>query len=277
LLASSPRPARPWLAALLSLAFPGLGHLYVWQLQAAAIAWVCAAAAGALVVLAFVAAPHVLLLLLAIAAFVLTYGAVIVHAWRNARASGGVNRPSRLMLLALLGAFWMGSSYVSTSLQGWLRRNVMVAYRIPANSMEPTIVIGDFIVVDPRIRRPLEHDEIVAYRVATGSHLKRAVGLAGDTLSMRDGQLHRNGVAVEEPYAINLDSLGNPALATWGPVVVPEARLFVLGDNRNNSFDSRQLGFIDEHNVLGRPLRIYFSRDPETGDVRWRRIGRRFE
>ena len=233
------------------------------------------AAAGALLVLAFVAAPHALLLL-AIAAFVLTYGAVILHAWRSARASGGFNRPSRPMLLVLLAVFWIGSSFVSTSLQGWLRRNVMVAYRIPANSMQPTILVGDFIVVDPRLRRPLEHDEIVAYRLAMGSHLKRVVGLAGDTLSMRDGLLYRNGVAVEEPYASAADTLANPVFSTWGPVIVPEARLFVIGDNRSNSLDSRHVGFIEEHNVIGRPLRIYFSRDPETGDVRWRRIGQRF-
>jgi len=275
--ALSPRPARPWVAALLSVVFPGLGHFYVWQLRSAAIAWVCVAAAGGLLIWAFIGAPHLIVLALAVTAFLLTYAAVVVHAWRSARASGGFNRPHRLMLLVLLGVFWVGSSYVSHSLQGWLRGNVMVAYRIPSDSMKPTILAGDWILVAPRLRRPLEHDEVVAYRLAMGSHLKRIAGLAGDTLAMRNGQLYRNGAAVVEPYATAVDSLVNPVFATWGPVIVPEARLFVMGDNRNNSLDSRHVGFIEEHDAIGRPLRIYFSRDPETGDVRWSRIGQRFD
>jgi len=276
LLAPAVRPARPWVAAVLSVLFPGLGHLYVWQPRSAAIAWICVAAASAVVVLAFVAAPHVSVIGLAIAALAVTYGAAVVHAWRSAQRSRGRERPARSVLLVLLAVVYVGSTIVSSALQRWVQRYVVVGFRIPADSMKPTIIAGDYLFVTPRRRPTLTHEEIVAYQWSDVRYLKRIAGLAGDTLSMRDQRLYRNGVPIEEPYAIHVDS-GRPETATWGPVVVPAERVFVMGDNRNASLDSRHMGFIEEHNVIGHALRIYFSRDPETGTIHWSRIGRRLE
>jgi signal peptidase I len=134
--------------------------------------------------------------------------------------------------------------------------------------------------------------------------LKRVVGLAGDTLSMSNGVLTRNGVAVDEPFMQLIDSSTaagedlhqgrpwqlahliptrghayRPTTRTWGPIVVPNDSLFVLGDNRDNSFDSRFWGAVSTHQVRGHPLVVYFSWDSHgigPLPIRWNRIGRRF-
>ena len=130
--------------------------------------------------------------------------------------------------------------------------------------------------------------------------------MAGDTLAMRDGILIRNGVALAEPYVSHSDPEADPvweefrwqsnflvktagaAVAyhpsrnNWGPLVVPEAHYFVLGDNRDNSLDSRYWGFVPDSLLRGRPEVVYFSFAPDsTGDfawlnhVRWTRLGER--
>jgi signal peptidase I len=68
-----------------------------------------------------------------------------------------------------------------------------------------------------------------------------------------------------------------PTVATWGPIVVPRAEYFLLGDNRGESIDSRYTGFVPDSEIVQRPVVIFFSRDPVTGHLRWGRIGERIE
>jgi signal peptidase I len=132
--------------------------------------------------------------------------------------------------------------------------------------------------------------------------VKRVVGMAGDTLAMKDNVLQRNGKPVEEPYVIRTDPTSDPelpqmrawqvkylvgkdpatyrpTLKNWGPVVVPRDSLMVMGDNRDNSYDSRYWGFLGRDRLRGRPLLIYFSYDkdgllplPFITSIRWGRI-----
>ena len=133
--------------------------------------------------------------------------------------------------------------------------------------------------------------------------VKRVVGVPGDTLAMRDGVLIRNGRVVSEPYeergsraadiahpwmAWQADYLApgasregyRPTLFNWGPLVVPPGRYFVMGDNRDDSLDSRYWGFVERGVLRGRALLIYFSYDKSAlvpfawlRTVRWERIG----
>ena len=151
---------------------------------------------------------------------------------------------------------------------------------------------GDVIVFTP----PHEPDR---------HYVKRVVGLAGDTLAMIDKNLYVNGELLSEPYARYTDSdpLGDytapsmlwqraflahsmeersyhPSRDTWGPLVVPRGRYFVLGDNRDDSEDSRFWGFVHADAITGRPLLVYYSFEPGAlgsfaylTQVRWSRIG----
>ena len=138
--------------------------------------------------------------------------------------------------------------------------------------------------------------------------VKRIVGLPGDTLEMRDAVLALNGVPVHEDYVTHDMSfsdhtdpsmrwqtpyLANPSDASgyrptrdnWGPIIVPEGKYFVLGDNRNASRDSRYWGFVNHAQIKGRAAALYFSYDarssqsgvPVLSRIRWNRIGNRVE
>jgi signal peptidase I len=160
----------------------------------------------------------------------------------------------------------------------------------------------------PAVSQPKYRDVVVFLypRDPSKDYVKRLVGLPGDTLAMENGVLIRNGARQEEPFVSHSD-LGNdpaaedfgwqrgflvrPAGATpsyhpsrnnWGPIVVPPHHYFMLGDNRDNSEDSRYWGFVADTLVRGRPIMVYYSYDPDSSSsldwltrVRWRRLGER--
>lgn len=208
------------------------------------------------------------------------------------------------------------------------------AYRIPSGSMEPTLLVGDRLFVNklrygphipftelslPGYARPRRGDIAVfvsppqdpAIRISpneiTPTLIKRVVGVAGDTLLMRHGQLLVNGAPVASPNSFVLpDSIADqaqpifawqhrielrgsrfgppiasPSLHEWGPVIVPDGTYFMMGDNRDNSVDSRYYGPVPRANLRGTPTFVYYSYDPESGldyfravtAIRWRRLG----
>jgi signal peptidase I len=142
----------------------------------------------------------------------------------------------------------------------------------------------------PKIREPKRGDVLVFDSVEEEGLkvVKRLIGVTGDTLSMTHGELYRNGQKMDEPYVLH----GNPAksedpvyrakmrqwqskhlvgrdpssydpdLQDWGPIVVPPDSLFMMGDNRDNSYDGRYWGFLPRTSVRGTPLFIYYSYDP---------------
>ena len=143
----------------------------------------------------------------------------------------------------------------------------------------------------PALREPRRGD-IVTFRSVEGDFtvVKRVVGLPGDTVAMAHGHLLRNGRPVAEPYVAHTDSLRSeapdararmrawqlphlagaagasyaPDVQDWGPLVVPPDSLFVMGDNRDDSYDSRYWGFLPRANLSGKPILIYYSFAPES-------------
>jgi signal peptidase I len=157
----------------------------------------------------------------------------------------------------------------------------------------------------PAFREP-RRDDLVIFKSVEEPRLtvvKRLVGMPGDTLSMEDDRLFVNGVAAQEPWVIRTDPLTDhedpkmrawqsrylvpgrdlstyrPTLKNWGPIIVPADSFFVMGDNRDNSYDSRYWGFLGRDRIRGRPLIIYFSYDPDgvlplplLTAIRWKRL-----
>lgn len=247
----------------------------------------------------------------------------------SARSASAPHRPvvgrGRALIMSVLPALLI---FLGT------RQLLAEAYRIPSGSMEPTLLVGDWLFVNklrlgphipftshslPGYANPKRGDVAVfisppqdpSIRITpdevTPTLVKRIVGIAADTLLMRHGQLLVNGAPVpslnafvlpdsvadvpeaifswEHPIEINGSRFGPPIAAPsiheWGPVVVPAGSYFMMGDNRDDSADSRYYGLVPRASLRGTPMFIYYSYDPDCGmgyacavsAIRWRRIG----
>ena len=175
---------------------------------------------------------------------------------------------------------------------------IVQAFQIPSESMENTLLIGDYLLVD-KFRygggslldfvmpyRPVKRGDVIVFRYPinpTQHFVKRVVGIPGDHIRLVDRKAYVNGVPLQEPYVrytslvhdvfrdefprLNLSVAGLEGswwlqmqkLVEDGQLIVPEGHYFVLGDNRDESLDSRYWGFVPRENVIGRPLLIYWS------------------
>jgi signal peptidase I len=176
-----------------------------------------------------------------------------------------------------------------------VRTFVVQAFTIPSGSMLPTLQIGDDVLVEKvsYAFRPIQRRDVIVFKYPRDEHLdfvKRVIGLPGETLEIRGHQVLINGTRLIEPYAVYRGSPVVDPPAQFGPVVIPPRHLFMMGDNRDLSLDSRVWGFLDETKVVGRARLIYFSvRAEEPAQrsflssvfdgvvhpswIRWRRIG----
>jgi signal peptidase I len=133
------------------------------------------------------------------------------------------------------------------------------AFTVDGPSMMPTIRSGERLLVDRltyRLRSP-RRGEVVVFRVSGEQrqlYIKRVIGVPGDTIVISDGRVYINGIVLDEPY------LESSVLGNFGPYAVPKGHVFVLGDNRNNSEDSRtpRVGFVAHRMILGRALWRYW-------------------
>ncbi len=167
---------------------------------------------------------------------------------------------------------------------------IVQAFKIPSGSMLETLQIGDHLLVNKflyGLRNPFNDDyiirgvepkagDIIVFRYPKDrslDYIKRIVGVPGDTLEMRNKVLYRNGVAVKEPYTQHSQPLLMlPERDNWGPITVPEDKFFALGDNRDDSSDSRFWGFLDRKDIRGKAWRIYWSANG-LSNIRLNRIG----
>jgi len=167
---------------------------------------------------------------------------------------------------------------------------VVQAFQIPSGSMEPTLLVGDFLLVNKLAYAPtafpfekfilphrdLKRRDIIVFKYPedlTKDFVKRVIGLPGEKVEVRDKQVYINDQPLQEPYKVHIydqvyaKSEQDPNLAVrdnFGPVVVPPGHIFAMGDNRDNSFDSRYWGFVPTAFIKGRPWVIYFSYKAES-------------
>ncbi len=275
-----PVPRIPWIAALLTVPLAGLGHLYAGAPRRALAAWLLAFVTIMLVFPLAVALPTQVgfavpwVLLLSLEA------ALITDAVRTARRASPtfVPRPYNRWYVYVCLIFFSGQT-LHRPLKSFIERHIYRAYRIPSESMAPTILVGDHLYATP-LRGAIHRGDNVIYPYSGKTFVKRVIGLPGDTLSMNSDSLWINGRRVPEPYMTPSSDVASPTsvsrhptMSTWGPVVVPAHSYFVMGDNRGSSLDSRYFGFVNADSVSERPLGIYFSRDPVSGSIRWKRLG----
>jgi signal peptidase I len=177
----------------------------------------------------------------------------------------------------------------------FVRTFVIQAYKIPSGSMKPTLLIGDHLLVTkfnygvklPLLRstliplgKPKRGDIIVFIYPEDRSKdfIKRTVGLPGDSIEIRDKKVFINSLLWNDANGRHVDRQIIPGAVqprdNFGPVTVPEDSYFVMGDNRDESYDSRFWGFVRQQDILGKALIIYWSWDGEDHSLRWNRIGK---
>lgn len=132
-----------------------------------------------------------------------------------------------------------------------LRASVADARKVPTPSMDPTVQVNERVFVEKAVMHftGLHRGDIILFKPPFPSedpYLKRVIGLPGDTVTVEHGVVKVNGVELKEPY------IKEAPKYTYGPVTVPEGKLLVLGDNRNNSYDSHYWGLLDRSAVEGR-------------------------
>ncbi|RLA85741.1 MAG: signal peptidase I [Deltaproteobacteria bacterium] len=175
----------------------------------------------------------------------------------------------------------------------FIRAFFIQAYKIPSSSMEPTLLVGDHLLVLKcayGIRIPLvgryllefsrpKRGDIIVFvypRNPKKDFIKRVMGLPGERIQVIDRKVYVNGKPIEDPWGFW--AKGAVLRPNFGPVIVPEGHYFVLGDNRDNSMDSRYWGFVPKENILGKALIIYWSWNSRgeglLEKVRWARIGK---
>jgi len=177
----------------------------------------------------------------------------------------------------------------------FIRAYVIQAFKIPSGSMIPTLLIGDHILVNKfiygtkipfsdkhfLILKTPEKGDIIVFKYPEDpkkDFIKRVIATAGDSIESRDKVIYVNGKKDIEPYAYHSDRNirlgGNDVRDNFGPLVVPPDKIFVMGDNRDQSYDSRYWKFVDIKAVKGEALIIYWSWDPQKHWLRFNRIGR---
>jgi signal peptidase I len=153
---------------------------------------------------------------------------------------------------------------------------------MPSGSMKPTLLVGDHILVNklPKSSDKIKRGDIIVFVYPPDPRkdfIKRVIGLPGDLFEIRDKQIFVNNNLLKEGYVIHTDKNIIPASVrprdNFGPLRVSNGSLFVLGDNRDASFDSRFWGLVEISKIKGKVTKIYWSWDKENSQVRWDRIG----
>jgi signal peptidase I len=190
---------------------------------------------------------------------------------------------------------------VAVILALFVRTFVVQAFKIPTGSMENNLLIGDHLLVNKFVFAPtasgvedavlpidpIERGDIIVFKYPEDPErdfIKRTIGLPGETIELRNKKVFVNGTVLDEPYVQYLwtpsDEEGTfdfDVRMSYGPVTVPEGQYFMMGDNRDNSQDSRYWGFLPREYIKGKALFVYFSFGDEAGSnifssIRWNRL-----
>jgi signal peptidase I len=170
----------------------------------------------------------------------------------------------------------------------FVRTFFIQAFRIPSESMEDTLLVGDFLFANkllygpklpfvdvrlPALREPKAGD-IIIFRYPQDpkiDYIKRCVAVEGQTVELIDDQLYVDGALKDEPFTKYV--FGSRPDRHFGPFTVPAGHIFMMGDNRDNSADSRAWGPLDKKLIAGKAMFIYFSWNPNSHSIRFSRIG----
>jgi signal peptidase I len=244
---------------------PGLGQLYNAQTAKAAVFYGCALLFYpilSLTKLSFYFSSAVLLL---IAGFTFL-GVMVCEAMFSAHRLRFIEIQRYNKWYIYLAAFAVNVLVILPLMGSVLFPSPVKAYRIPSGAMKPTLHIEDHIIaiLASHTDYTPERGDIAIFSYPldpSKDSIKRIIGLAGEEIELRDKKVLINGQELQDPWAVHTDPRTVDKRDCYGPVVVPLRKYFALGDNRDNSHDSRFWGFIDDSQIKGKALYIYWAKD----------------
>lgn len=246
-----------WLAVFLSGFIPGLGHAYLKQWLPSILFFIVFIVA---VIVAGSQSPIIALLANLLKAVLVLV--VFYHVYSSAPLRR--ERSQRTIMLFMAG--FIGISVIlSAILAIMIRQFVAEARYIPSGAMLPTLHVNDRLIINKlayRFRMP-ERGDIVVFSPTEAlqkqnfhdAFIKRIIGLPGDKVQVKGGQVYINDQPLAETY------ISDQPQYEWGPMVIPPNSYFVLGDNRNNSYDSHYWGFIPRENIIGKATQRFYPFD----------------
>lgn len=295
------RPRKPLLALLLSMLLPGLGQLYNGQVNKAIwlflLVMLLTVPAVTVIALYLPAAWLVRGLLGGMGLVMLVWLYSMVDAFRSARRQRHYVLPgwqhSGLYVLVLVC-----NALAPLLMIHYVRQQWVESFKVPSSSMEPTVMTGDMLFADkrynrPGVKQPVQRGDIAIFVYPNDRstyYIKRIIGLPGDKIQTRNDEVLVNGKSIR----LQTQNLPGGVQATetagerrwqvfWAsdkpalhPVelTVPAGQVFVLGDNRNDSHDSRVFGTVPLQDVVGKARQVWLSLDNPAQQVRWERLGK---
>ena len=278
------KPRDKWLSAFLTLLTMGVGHIYNGKIKRGIV---------------IIAIHYIILLLayfllyyspsltsLAIIAFTLLtfFLYCLLDVLRIARKNSKQYQMQKYnkwyVYLSIAVIFVIFPKPLSRS---YIKENVAKTFNIPAASMKPTLMVGDMVLAktDPGSKSDIHKGELVIFNYPNDPNrifIKRVIATEGDTLSIVNKKVLVNNIELPEPYLPHKvsgisENFSNP-IDNLDSIFIPKGSLFVLGDNRDNSFDSRHWGFVKKSDIIGKAAYLIWSWDYETSGIRWNRIGK---
>ena len=289
------KPRRPWIAALLTLLMTGLGHLYAGNPKRGLILFGIWSFWAILCSIFLLAVPNIFIIIIFLIGGFAFFVFCMVDAYSIAKRKKENYEPAKYNRWFVYVGYFVILSLISALLSAGVKTN---AFNITSGSMEPALLVGDSILVNeviygvkiPLLRKTIirvtdpKRDDLVVFiypEDRSMSLIKRVIGVAGDKIEIVNKKIFINDKAYKDSYGVFKDSNVLPQSEeprdNYGPVTVPENSIFVMGDNRNESMDSRYWGFVDLQDVEGKAFIIYWSWDRDIHRPRWKRFGLTFK
>ena len=260
----------PIIAAVLSFLVPGLGQLYNAQILKGIIFFLAFLLIPIILFLAglqFQFYGLVVILLFSICLWLFIIGEAFFSAKRKKEVV--LKRYNKwyvylLIILLMLGTYIIPTDFIANIASETLKFS---AYKMSTGSMEPTLSIGDYLIIDSKYfkKSELQRGDLVIIQYPkdpTKDFIKRVIALEGEKIEIKNKQVYINDAAIPESYKVHKDINVDEAIRdNFGPALVSSDHCFVLGDNRDNSMDSRFWGFLPLRNIKGKPLYIYWAKD----------------
>ncbi len=278
------RPRKKWIAVIFTILTTGVGHIYCGQVKKGLILILLPIAAEGAAFLLLKACPSFLLLIFFVGLGFVYLIYCIVDVIRVAQSCSTRYELQKFNRWFVYLAIYIAVIAVPQLLDSeYIKQNITQAFRIPSGSMTPTLQIGDRLLAktDRKSRASINHGDLVIFKYPEDRSkvfIKRVIATQGETISIQDKKVFINGAILTEPYVVHTDTrifeqTQNPR-DNLPPVKVPDNSYFVMGDNRDNAYDSRFWGCIKQSDIIGKPSILYWSWDKNALKVRFNRIGR---